>query len=88
MGEAKRRKQNNLAYGKLPMTIPDDYKKFEHENFKPCFGYVYMVENKTDEPCTFTVQASKLGGYLMIDDTYVVHFFLQKLHGNSWVSDY
>jgi len=79
MGEAKRRKENNRAYGKFPETIPDDYKK--HKGFEPCFGYVYMVENKTNEPCTFAVQASKLSSHLMIDDTYVVHFSCQNYTG-------
>jgi hypothetical protein len=55
MGEAKRRKKLDPNYGKLklPTSVPIDYLKYDE--FLPCFGYVYLVQFKDVEPCSFVV---------------------------------
>ena len=54
MGEAKRRKKLDSLYGKIPSSVPQDYLRYK--GFKPCFGYVYMVNFKDSEPCLFSVK--------------------------------
>lgn len=62
MGEAKRRKLLDSSFGKIPRkvnykipsSVPQDYKRYS--GFKPCFGYVYMVQYQDFEPCLFVVR--------------------------------
>jgi hypothetical protein len=75
MGEAKRRKILDPNFGKLPRkinykipsSVPQDYLRYN--GFKPCFGYVYMVQFKDSEPCLFTVNK---------------HFILRSIASNTF----
>lgn len=57
MGEAKRRKKLDANYGKLkfPTSVPTDYLRYKNKNFKPCFGYAYVVQFQDINPCLFIV---------------------------------
>lgn len=62
------------------INIPQDYKK--HKDFKPCFGYVYLVENRTDKPCQFNVLVDELT--VVVEDdkkTCSVYFYSQNATG-------
>ena len=60
------------------INIPHDYKK--HKGFKPCFGYVYLVENRTDNPCQFNVLVDELT--VVVDKkTCSVYFYAQNVTG-------
>jgi hypothetical protein len=74
----KDNKINKPEYADI--NIPQDYKKYK--GFKPCFGYVYLVENRTDKPCQFNVLVEELT--VVVEDdkkTCSVYFYAQNVTG-------
>ncbi len=78
MGEAKRRKKLDVNYGKiprksiqdsLPTSVPQDYLRYN--NFKPCFGYVYVVQFQDINPCLFIVKKEFI---LLVKNTFSFGF--------------